>query len=481
MVASNKNSLNENRESVDALSEKIKIAQSSSADENMSMEEDFSDKKCSIQNDEIESNKSKKKYRPEIMFLRSVIITLAITVVAYCVQRLSTLSSSDINNLYSLESIIEDIYLGFFFSILLVYPFVLTAFNLFFLVKGRHWERCQSAATTFDWITFILGIVLTFLLLSISDIRFSTDWSEVLINSQRHTPIFTKAQPTVYAIWILGLLGYLVLNHSSLKKLSPIAAVFSISALYLSIAQSFVFIVQIVNIKNEEFFLMLLPFNCIVISIRVIRSKILQWQATDISVDKYDGKSWINRANIILMKSSKWPLAAFVLTLPLLAIVMIFLLLLGQRPDYVIRAWTETSDWTLSQFEAPPNIVVDQHYLCTVAAGGHQKVVKPVRRGVRHGHEVIVNRQLCVANAFEQILEEKLPRFHKRVRFAYDTYGFPIAKLIRSKYIADVIYLLMKPLEWFFLLVIYSVDVNPENRIVIQYTGKKLQDFNLPS
>ena len=27
--------------------------------------------------------------------------------------------------------------------------------------------------------------------------------------------------------------------------------------------------------------------------------------------------------------------------------------------------------------------------------------------GVRHGHPVVVNRQLCIANAFEQVLEEK--------------------------------------------------------------------------
>lgn len=427
---------------------------------------------------------NKKKYSPERMFLRSVVVTLAITIVAYCFQRFKSLSSGDLNtldNLYFWEQLIEDLYFTFFFSLLFVYPFVLTAFNLFFLVKSTQWERCQSAATLFDWITFILGVALNFLLISVSDIRFGADWGEVLINSERHTPIFTKAQPTVITIWILGLLGYLILNRSSFKKLSPIVAVFSISALYLSIAQNLIFIIQVVNIKNETFFLMLLPFNCIVISIRLIRSKVLQWQAMDIPIEKYQGESWINYANVFLMKSTKWPLAAFILTLPLLAIVMLLLLLLGQRPDYVIRAWTETSDWSLSQFESPPNIVVDQHYLCTVAAGGHQKVVKPIRRGIRHGHEVIVNRQLCVANAFEQILEEKLPGFHKKVRFVYDTYGFPIAKLIRSKYIADAVYILMKPLEWVFVLVIYSVDINPENRIAIQYTGKKLQDFNLPS
>ena len=108
-----------------------------------------------------------------------------------------------------------------------------------------------------------------------------------------------------------------------------------------------------------------------------------------------------------------------------------------------------------------------------MAAGGHQKIVKPIRMGVRHGHPVIVNRQLCVANAFEQVLEEKTPHFHKAVRAFYDRYGFPIAKMIRKSWVADLVYILMKPLEWVFLIILYLTDVHPENRIAVQYMGKE--------
>ena len=58
------------------------------------------------------------------------------------------------------------------------------------------------------------------------------------------------------------------------------------------------------------------------------------------------------------------------------------------------------------------------------------------------------------------------------MRGVYDRYGFPVARLIKSKWIADIIYILMKPLEWIFLAVIYMSDVHPENRIAIQYMGK---------
>lgn len=155
--------------------------------------------------------------------------------------------------------------------------------------------------------------------------------------------------------------------------------------------------------------------------------------------------------------------------MPLLGILIAVLTLFGQAPDSIIQAWTETSDWTLSQQVAPQNIHMDMHYLCTVAAGGHKKVVKPLRVGKRHGHRVLVNRQLCIANAFEQLLEERIPRIHRVIRNSYDKYGYPIAKHIRSPYAADLVWFLMKPLEWFFLIVLYLFDRKPENRIAVQY------------
>ena len=114
-----------------------------------------------------------------------------------------------------------------------------------------------------------------------------------------------------------------------------------------------------------------------------------------------------------------------------------------------------------------------------MAAGGDRKIVRPLRKGVRHGHEVTVNRQLCVANAFEQILEERTPGLHRRIRRFYDTYGFPVAKLIKKRWMADLVYFMMKPLEWFFVAVLYLTEIHPENRIALQYTGKGLRDFEV--
>ena len=82
----------------------------------------------------------------------------------------------------------------------------------------------------------------------------------------------------------------------------------------------------------------------------------------------------------------------------------------------------------------------------------------------RHGDQ-------CLGNAFEDLIREKTPRLHKLVRYVYDKYGYPLSRHINTTKKADFVYYLMKPLEWIFLLVLYTFDLKPENRISVQYTG----------
>jgi hypothetical protein len=96
-------------------------------------------------------------------------------------------------------------------------------------------------------------------------------------------------------------------------------------------------------------------------------------------------------------------------------------------------------------------------------------VVKPLRLGTRKGQIIVVNRQLCIANVFEEVIQEKFPHIHRKIRHIYDTYGYPLSRKITSPVKADFVYFVMKPLEWFFLLVLYLVDLHPEQRIARQY------------
>jgi len=352
---------------------------------------------------------------------------------------------------------------GFIIGSFFVYPIILTMINIFYLFK----KKDEKSSRLFELITLVLGMVYSLLVLMLYEIEFDADWTQVLYNNQVHSPIWTKAYPTVISLLIVGLIGYFVLTYVSLEKMPPLITVLCISAMYLGVLECILWIIQILSINYCV--LCLFPFNCIVIVMKTIRYKILEWKDIEIKKKKGFKNQFLNQCNQKLMDASQWPIAAFILMWPLLGIIMCILILFNQQPDAFIKAYLNTSDWNLSQKIAPQNIYYDEHYLCTVAAGGHRKIVKPLRMGVRHHHQVIVNRQLCIANAFEQILEERTPSLHKHIRSFYDTYGFPIARIIHSPWIADMIYVLMKPLEWIFLIVIYCCDVNPENRIAIQY------------
>lgn len=93
---------------------------------------------------------------------------------------------------------------------------------------------------------------------------------------------------------------------------------------------------------------------------------------------------------------------------------MFQLILIGQRPDSFIRVFLDTSSFIYSNIPAPkPEIVEgDGHYLCTVSAKGHKRLVKPIRAGIREGQIIPVNRQLLIANAsrkYSRAIYAKLP------------------------------------------------------------------------
>ena len=295
------------------------------------------------------------------------------------------------------------------------------------------------------------------------------DWSERLINSQKHALIWSGAYPTFFTFAALTLLALIIYSYRDANSLSPLANIFCISGILGGVVLLLVFDNQLQVASFHTFFLL-------IYSIHLLWVRIREWQEdrTEIS---YENRL-LQYFHQLLNKSRNWPWLAVLLALPTLALVVLILMLFGQQPDSMIKAWTNTADWAFSQKIPPQNLIIDQHYLCTVAAGGHEKVVKPQRMGIRHGHPVVVNRQLCIANAFEQVLEEKTPRFHRFLRRNYDRYGYPFAKHIKKKWAMDVIYYLMKPLEWIFLLVLYLVDRKPENRIAMQYIKPIPEDFD---
>lgn len=379
------------------------------------------------------------------------------------------------------NSLLAVLMLSFFYAIFFIYPFVIAGYHAILLYTALKSKHPVRQSMVYDYWTLFLAFFYELLYLGIiKEVSFSADWTKPLYNGQRHTPIATGSYASVVFLLVVFLLAFSVLRISSVNRLPPLVTVLCISVLYLGLIFVVVWTVQIFKMETIlDVFLLLPSFVLIFIAARIIALKIKEFEPDQARMSKIDGVPILHKLNEFLMDAKTWPYMAFLLTLPLLAIFLVILVLFGQAPNSFIKAFTETSEWNLSQKISPQNLYYDEHYLCTVAAGGHRRLVRPLRKGVRHGNMVVVNRQLLIANAFEQILEEKIPVIHKVIRGIYDRYGFPLARLIKSKWMADAIWLAMKPLEWGFLMTIYLCDRYPEDRIAIQYTGKNLKEFSL--
>lgn len=352
--------------------------------------------------------------------------------------------------------------------LLLIVPLILTFLNIINLFKKK---KIKENIT--DILTFVLGISYTFLLYFIFGFK---DYQEALYvgggETYLHAPIASWSMPTVIAILILGVVSYCLIRIKKLN-LPPLVIVLSMSGILICSIYMIIFMIQI-SIKNlEVVYFYLFPVNYLLCSIRAIIDCMKSYRERNVEAKQYNNK-FLNMCMKILYNVDNWPILAIILAIPMIAILISILMLFGQRPDEAIRAFLETSDWKLSQKISPPPVEYDGHYLCTVSLIGHPELVKPTRVGIRRGVKIIVNRQLCVANAFEDLIMEKTPRLHHFIRHIYDKYGFPLAKHIKKSWQADITYIIMKPLEWIFLGVLYLFDKNPENRIAVQYIGRKL-------
>ncbi|MGI6077062.1 MAG: DUF6688 domain-containing protein [Fastidiosipilaceae bacterium] len=363
--------------------------------------------------------------------------------------------------------------LAVIFIIVVLVPLTLTIFNLIHLVRPAKKFLPRRILTELG--TIFGGGMLTCLLLSFADVT-SADWTTVLANRQTHSPIAPEQMPTSIAILVFAVSGYFVLRFVRLEKMPPLLAATAIGAMYMGVIWWGVFVYQL-SLSSIVIPIAFYFFNLCLIVAAVVRDVVKAWQTIDekkMPEQKLGGRRpWTNRLRHFLYSSHNWPWLGAVAILPLSGLLLILLLLFGQGPDAAVKMFTDTADWRLSQRIPPPNVYFDEHYLCTVAAGGHPFLVKPIRYGERHGHRVIVNRQLATANAFEDLLAERLPRFHRRIRAFYDAWGYPIARHIRRPWLADLVYLVMKPAEWLFILILYCFDVDPETRIAMQYLPQR--------
>lgn len=297
-----------------------------------------------------------------------------------------------------------------------------------------------------------------------------------------HDPIAEEHKTTLILFVALGILAFFLLRSIPSAETPPLAFALWIVMILGGGAALVAFLAQVWTndetpqvVDSFQLFIGYVVLNYLVLAARALRDLV-----TVARRDLFDGElprdasalGLVGRCRRALARSSTAPLLVVLLMLPYLAVVVGLLVVLGQEPDSAVRAFTETAGWTFSTQVPPPPLemgVYDSHYLCTVAAGGTPGVVRPLRSGERHGRPIVVNRQLLVANAFEDLIAERMPRTHRLVRGLYDRHGYPLSTRITTERAANLTYRLMKPAEWAFVAVLYLFDARPETRIARQY------------
>jgi hypothetical protein len=90
-------------------------------------------------------------------------------------------------------------------------------------------------------------------------------------------------------------------------------------------------------------------------------------------------------------------------------------------------------------------------FVVTAAARGHPRIV-----GTTYDSTLCrtVNQQLLRFWQFEELLADQSPRVHRSLRHVYNRIGPWLANLIIARWQADLVFLLLKPLEWMAVIVI---------------------------
>lgn len=346
-------------------------------------------------------------------------------------------------------------------------PLMLTGFNIRNLIKNNH------MATNTDVATIFIGGVYYIMLFGLIDVT-DAPYTKAVYPGQYHEMLNSEYSSIIEWVMVIGFISMILLCVRKPMKTPPLQSALCIS--FTSIMLLLIGAIQIQMICNfENAFIMfyLYYFNLIMISARRIHYHITEQVRLANEREIVFRTKAGEKLHKIMSTISGMTKFSFMLILPIAIICEVLYIIFGQGVDGFIKAFTMTADWTFSTQVPPPPVDYSGHYLCTVAVCGHEKIVKPIRYGIRRNKKIVVNRQLLIANAFEDLIQERLPKSHLRIRNFYDKYGYPVSRYITTQIRADIVYIIMKPLEWVFLTVLYMFDTQPENRIEIQYSEYK--------
>ena len=111
--------------------------------------------------------------------------------------------------------------------------------------------------------------------------------------------------------------------------------------------------------------------------------------------------------------------------------------------------WIISALWSHRIFESlPKNRPATTCFVATAAMEGHPILVGPFIEISRNGHTRRANHQLIALWSLEARWQQLSPISHAAFRHIYNRIGPIVAQRITSPWLADVIYVALKPAEW---------------------------------
>lgn len=181
---------------------------------------------------------------------------------------------------------------------------------------------------------------------------------------------------TIYVLIGLSVIAYFVSSYRK-RIFPPIPEVILSSCLIIGFVISLLVMIHILKGLSFLGLAFCLPITILFFMALRTNHKILLKYAEE--TDFHPNSKCEQLAWQVLNSDNKF-LYLFILCFPILFLIIIILILFGQKPDSVIRVFTDTYKHTFSQLDYEcDNVECGGHFLCSVAANGHKNVVKPVR------------------------------------------------------------------------------------------------------
>jgi len=262
------------------------------------------------------------------------------------------------------------------------------------------------------WLTIAVAIY-SALTLMLATAGFTPDWKGYKGHSWLYYLLDSEVGLTLWPIYFAGAIAFIsgIVNPGLAKRSPAVLIAVLINAL---ISFWYVFAVLFLNFTNGDRIFAIVPGSCgicyAIYTVLILRNHEFK------SLPAGEFKKWIGG----------W--------------ISFFAASVAVKIPLAIKFYNRLPD------EEP-----ERCFVVTAATKGHSQIVAS---WFDDSMLRVLNQQLLTFWSFESWLKESFPRFHRGLRAIYNRVGPVVARQIRFPWQADVVYCLLKPLEWLARLVL---------------------------